>query len=87
MGYRADLLYHEVKWEYQAKGDALWFFVNQDYRATFKIYWVDPEHQADLKVYRVCYPYQAKWRTSHPLRNRLSRNDDLLIRLAKRLIT
>ena len=69
--YKADLLFHKEEYDYNAKGDERWYFVDNDYQATIKIFFVDYDYQADLKIFPVEYDYQAKWNTQHPLQNRL----------------
>lgn len=70
--FEADLLYCDVSQEYQAKGDALWFFTDRDSRASVKVFWTDQKHKADLNVFKVKEAYKAKWRKSHKWTNRLS---------------
>ena len=36
-----------------------------------KIYWVQHDYEADLKVFFVKQEYEAKWNKGHPLQRRL----------------
>ena len=54
---------HEVGYATQATGDALWFFVNYENQASFKIFKVKRESQADLRIFKVAHAEQAGWRT------------------------
>ncbi|MCI0482227.1 MAG: DUF6150 family protein, partial [Candidatus Dadabacteria bacterium] len=70
--YQADLCVYYTDYEYQAEGkDELWYLVDYDYQADFKIYFVDYDYQADLKIYVVEYEYQAGWEESNPWQGRL----------------
>lgn len=48
-------------------------FEDKDYKATVKIYWVEHEYQADLKVFRVTQEHLAGWQKSHRLITRLGK--------------
>ena len=41
--------------------NGLWYFVDYESQADFKIYFVDYESQADLTIYKVDYESQAGW--------------------------
>ena len=57
----------------QATGDALWFFVNCENQASFKIFKVKRESQADLRIFKVTHAEQAGWRTlGHALKGKLA---------------
>ena len=68
---KAELLYYEVDKEYKAKGDELWYFVDKENKATTTIFWVENEHQAELKVCKVDKNNKVKWNKCHPYRFRL----------------
>ena len=69
--YQADLIFFEVNYQNQAKGDELWYFVDYQNEADTTVRWVDHDYDADLKVYKARHQYQAKWKKSHKLRNRI----------------
>ncbi len=71
--YQADLCFFEVDRDYKANTEAKWFFEDKDYKATVKIYWVEHEYQADLKVFRVTQEHLAGWQKSHRLITRLGK--------------
>lgn len=67
----ADLHYYVVDKVNKAKGDALWFYVDDENDATSTLFWVDDENEANLKVFRVDNDYDAQWKKSNNLRDRL----------------
>ncbi len=65
------MLYYIVDQEYNAKGDALWFYVDQDFQATCKIFWVNQDYQADVKVCKIDQEYRAKWNSNNKFQSRI----------------
>jgi hypothetical protein len=59
---QADLCWYEATYEPQARGDATWYFVDYDTQASFKIFKVKFESQADIKAFQVQTPEKAGWR-------------------------
>jgi hypothetical protein len=70
-GYGTDLIYCEVKEDYRAKGDALWYYVKHEYEATCKIFWVQHDYEADVKVFKTNRESEAKWKKSNQFQNRI----------------
>jgi GTPase Era involved in 16S rRNA processing len=66
-----DLLYYVVDNANKAKGDALWFYEDDKNNATSTLFWVNEEYEANLKVFRVENDYDAQWKKSNNLRDRL----------------
>ena len=56
----ADMIYFVAKNQYQAKGDAIWFFTDNKHRADKKIFWEKSKYRADLKAHQTNNKYQTK---------------------------
>lgn len=69
--HRADLVVYVTDNEHRAKGDANWYYVKLEHRASTRIFWVSQEHYADLKVYFSNNEHHAGWKKGHALQNRL----------------
>ena len=69
----ADLLFYETSSESSAKGDFLWYFVNNESHASIKIFWIDSESRADLRVFKVNSQTKAKWQKSSKLVGKLGK--------------
>ena len=63
--------FFKVDKERDAKGDALWYFVEKEREATIKVFWVEKERDADIKVFKVDKDRNAKWNKSNSWTARL----------------
>lgn len=71
--YDADLLFYKVSDRYDADNkDELWYFTDDKYDSTAKIYWVDSRYDANVLVYQVDSRYDAKWNKGNQFVGRFS---------------
>lgn len=58
----AELFVYVVQQSYEASNrDDLWNYVNYEYQADIKIYFVDEHFKSDLKIFFVDKKYKAGW--------------------------
>ena len=67
----ADVKIFNCSKDRDAKGDALWYFVEKEREATVKVFWVEKERDADIKVFKVDKDRNAKWNKSNSWTARL----------------